>query len=217
MKLLLTSVGLSNKSIVNALAGLVEKPFSECSLAFVPTAVNVENFDKSWVVNDLVVCKALGFALLDIVDISALPKEMWLSRLNKADILFFEGGNTFHLMHWVKKSGLKDVLPEFLKTKVYVGVSVGSVIVCLHLCMSTSKKLYDEDGSQYANDGFGYLDFLIRPHLNSPYFPEVTMENMVGLSEEMSDSFYVIDDATAIQVIDGKVDVISEGVWKKFH
>lgn len=218
MKLLLTSAGLSNKSISNTLLELTGKPFSELNLAFIPTASNVEEGNKDWLIDDLIACKKLGFKSIDVVDISALPKDIWLPRLQEADVFFVEGGNTFHLMNWMEKSGLKELLPEMLRTKVYVGVSAGSIIACNSLDMSTSERLYSEEIGEYTKDeGFGFVDFLIRPHLNSPHFPNVNLKNLKEISKEFSDTFYAIDDNTAIKVVDGKVDVISEGKWEKFN
>lgn len=218
MKLLLTSAGLSNKSIVNAFLELAEKPFSELKLAFVPTASNVEEGDKDWLIDDLTKCKNLGFKSIDIVDISALPKEMWLPRLQEADVFLFEGGNTFHLMYWIEKSGLKEILPELLKNRVYVGISAGSMVACRSLDMSTSERLYSEKVEKYEKDeGLGFVDLLIRPHFNSPYFPNLNLENLEKLSKEFPETFYAIDDNTAIKIIDGKMEIISEGEWKKFN
>jgi len=218
MKLLLTSAGLSNKSITDALLEMTEKPFSELNVAFIPTASNVESGDKFWLIDDLINLKNLGFKQIDIVDISALSKDMWLPRLEKADIFYFEGGNTFHLMRWIEKSGLKEFLPELLKTKVYVGVSAGSMVACKNLDLSTSERLYDEKVDENAKDeGLNFIDFLIRPHLNSQYFPNINLENLEKMSQELPDTFYAIDDQTAIKIIDGEMSVISEGVWKKFN
>ncbi|MBI4159546.1 Type 1 glutamine amidotransferase-like domain-containing protein [Candidatus Wolfebacteria bacterium] len=139
MKLLLTSAGVTNKSIENALLDLLRKPFSETKLAFIPTAANAEAGNKGWLIDDLRRLKDLGFTDIDIIDISALPKEIWLSRLESADILMFGGGNTFYLMHWLKKSGLADMLPEMLKKKVYAGISAGSMVTAKSIEISTSK------------------------------------------------------------------------------
>lgn len=112
MKLLLSSAGLSNPSISKALEDLLGKPSKGVKLAFIPTAANVEPGDKSWMIDDLNNFRKAGFEV-DIVDISALPKEDWLPRLSEAEVLFLGGGNTFHLMHWVKLAGLKE---NFLKS-----------------------------------------------------------------------------------------------------
>ena len=218
MKLLLTSGGLSNESIINALLGLTEKPFSELNLAFIPTASNVEEGNKDWLIDDLINLKNLGFKQIDIVDISAISQDIWKPRLEQADILFFEGGNSFHLMYWIEKSGLKELLPGMLKTKIYVGVSAGSMVACKSLDLSTSKRLYYEENGKYTKDeGMGFVDFLIRPHLNSPYFPDVNLENLEKISKELPDTFYAMDDNTAIKIVGGEMEVISEGVWKKFN
>src|SRR3990167_3328509 len=126
MKLLLRSAGITNKSIENTLLELIDKLFSECSLAFIPTAANVEEGDKSWMITDLNNCKNLGFSMIDIVDISALPNKIWKKRLENVDVLLFSGGNTFHLMYWLEKTGLKNEMAQLLKNKVYVGISAGS-------------------------------------------------------------------------------------------
>ncbi|MFA5986001.1 MAG: Type 1 glutamine amidotransferase-like domain-containing protein [Parcubacteria group bacterium] len=218
MKLLLTSAGLTNKTISNALLELTERPFAELNLAFIPTAANVEIGDKDWVIDDLNYCKDLGFNSIDIVDISAIPKELWLPRLQVADILLFEGGHTYYLMSWIEKSGLKELLPEMLKTKVYVGISAGSMVMCPNLDLSTAERFYFEPlKGDEKDEGLGFIEFLVRPHLNSQYFPEVTLNNMEKISKEVPETFYAIDDNTAIKVVDGKVEVVSEGIWKKFN
>lgn len=218
MKLLLTSAGISNKSISCALLELTEKPFSELNLAFVPTAANVEKGDKFWLIDDLINLKNLGFKQVDIVDISALSQDVWLPRLKEANVIYVEGGNNYYLMECFKKTGLQDLLPELLKTRVYVGVSAGSMVVGSSNDLNMAQRLWLEDVVQYDNDdALGYVNFIIRPHLNSPYFPNVNLENLEKISKEFVDTFYVIDDNTAIKVVDGEVDVISEGVWKKFN
>ncbi len=215
MKMLLTSGGLENDSIVNALRGLVGTPLEGVKLAFVPTAANAEEGDKGWLINDLNACKKLGFEV-DIVDISASPKEVWKPRLEATQVIFVEGGNTFHLMHWVRASGLQGFLPELLKTRVYVGVSAGSVIAGSSLQFSRSEKADAEriDGP-IAEDGLGLVDFCVEPHIGSQYFPELTFEYVKKEAEETGETIYALDDQSAVQVIDGEVAVISEGKWEK--
>src|SRR3989337_2484798 len=164
MKLLLTSNGLVNKSIANALLDLVGQSFDKTNLAFIPTAANVEEGDKWWLIDDLSRCKNLGFAQVDIVDISALPKNLWKPRLETADILLFGGGNVFHLIYWLNKSGLAGLLPDLLKKRVYVGISAGSMVCGKRILLSQSKKLYYEDRKASYKDesGLGFVNFHIR-------------------------------------------------------
>ena len=146
MKFLLTSNGLSNDSIAKALFELVGKLPSETTIAFIPTAMNIGDGDKDWFVDDLMNIKKQGLKCLDVVDISALPFEIWKPRLEAADVLFFSGGNTSHLMRWIIESGLKELIPEFLKTKVWAGISAGSMVTNPTLALSSNdKKIYYEE------------------------------------------------------------------------
>lgn len=98
MKLLLTSFGLNNDAIANVLFELTGKKPSETKISVIPTAANIYNGGKEWLINDLLNIKKQNFLEIDIVDISALPEENWKPRLEKADVIFAEGGDPFYLM-----------------------------------------------------------------------------------------------------------------------
>jgi len=218
MRLLLTSSGNTNKSIEKALLELLGKHFNKAHIAFIPTAANVERGDKAWLVDDMNNFRKLNFISFDIVDISAVPKNIWLPSFEKADILVFGGGNVYHLLKWIKKSGLESMLPELLKTKVYVGISAGSMVTAKNFSLSRSNILYYEKNKGLKNTkGLGFVDFEVRPHLNSKWFPKVRIPFLEKLSKETPNTFYAIDDNTAVKVVDNKVSIISEGEWKKFN
>src|ERR1044072_3218010 len=139
MKLLLTSNGLSNDSIARALFDLVGKKPGDTALVFIPTASNVETGDKDWFINDLINIHKQGFKSVSITDISAVPEDIWRPQLEQADILFFEGGNTYHLMRWINKSGLAKILPKLLEKRVYVGLSAGSMVASPDLSLRLSQ------------------------------------------------------------------------------
>jgi len=214
MKLLLTSGGLTNRLIVNALFDLVDKEPKYTSLVYIPTAANIEKGDKSWLINDLYNLKKQDFKSIDIADISAVDKKIWRPKLEEADVLFFEGGNTYYLMEWINKSGLVYLLPELLKNKVYVGVSAGSMVTSKDLALRISQVLYGEDLERTEDMlGLNFVDFYFLPHLDSPYFKELRedfiKENMKGIL----DKIYVLDDNSALKVVDEKVEVTGEGKW----
>lgn len=218
MKLLLTSGGLTNKSISNALFDMVGKKPEDTTLCFIPTAANIEKGDKYWFINDLINIHKQGFKSVTIADISAVPENIWRSQIEEADILFFEGGNTYHLMEWVNKSGLANFLPELLKTKVYVGLSAGSMITNPDLASTISQAVYDEDYDKLGEvPGLNYVDFYTLPHLNSPYFPKLVEENIKKIAERIPKKIYALDDQSAIKVVDGKVEIISEGKYLIFN
>lgn len=218
MKLLLTSDGIKNKSIAEALFGMVGKKPKDTSLVFIPTASNVEKGDKSWLIDDLVNLKKQGFKSIEIADISAVEDKIWKPKFEEADILYFEGGNTYHLMEWINKSGLAKILPEFLKTKVYVGVSAGSMVVSKDLALEISKLIYEEDLDKTENmEGLNLVNFYIIPHLNSQDFTKVRKDFIGEVVKGISEKVYALDDNSALKVVDGKVEIISEGEWVEFN
>jgi dipeptidase E len=217
MKLLLTSGGLTNKSIEKALFELVGKKPEETSLCFIPTASNVEMGDKDWFINDLININKQNFKSVHITDISAVSEDVWRPQMEKADILFFEGGNTYHLMRWINKSGLAKILPELLEDKVYVGLSAGSMVTGPDLALRLSQIIYGEDMEEKNMNGLGLVDFYILPHLNSPYFPARMEENARKVAGEISRKIYFLDDQSALKVVDGKVEVVSEGKYLEFN
>ena len=168
MKLLLTSGGLTNSSIAKALFDLTGKKPEETTLVFIPTASNVEAGDKGWLIADLLNLQKQNFRSIEITDISAVDENIWKTSLENADVLFFEGGNTYHLMRWLNKSGLTKLLPELLKDKVYVGVSAGSMVTNPDLALKLSQQIYEEDMLETEEiAGLNFVDFYFLPHLNS--------------------------------------------------
>lgn len=215
MKLFLSSAGLSNKTLISSFENLVGLHGDKIKIAFIPTAANVEAGDKGWMINDFSNLKNQKY-LVDIVDISALPKEIWLPRLEEANVLFLGGGNTFHLMHWVEKSGLQDSLPELLKTRVYAGISAGSCIAGPTVYNSV-QNLFDEKYDLRVEKGLGLVNFQFIPHLNSNWFPKINEENLERESKNLTEPVYALDDNSAIVNNNDKLEIVSEGKWRKFN
>jgi dipeptidase E len=217
MKLLLTSAGISNSSIRNALIELLGKPIEEASASFIPTAIyGVPNGGD---IVRRVICGSLGDPFCDVgwkslslLELTALPsikEDLWVPLLRNTDVLLVGGGDCQYLTYWMLKSGLADLLPSLLQKTVYVGLSAGSMIMTRygtsfgnHLLPAGSDK------------SLGWLEFAIHPHLDYPAFPDNSLPNLEKLAATIPVPSYLIDDQTAIQVIDGEIEVISEGNWK---
>jgi dipeptidase E len=217
MKLLLTSNGLSNQSIAHALFELTGKPASETVIVFIPTAMNVAQRSKGWLINDLYNIKKQGFKFIDIVDISALPKEIWLPKIESGDVLFFSGGNPYHLMYWLEKSGLSKLLPDLLKTRVYAGISAGSMITNPSLfSINDDKETYYEENFGYNSEiALNFVDFYSYPHFNSPGHSHSNEETLKKIAEATKKTIYGLDDESALKVVDGVVSVATEGKYLK--
>jgi dipeptidase E len=61
------------------------------------------------------------------------------------------------------------------------------------------------------------VDFSIFPHLENPDLPTNTMAAAERWAADLSGPAYAIDDETAVKVVDGTVEVVSEGRWKLFE
>lgn len=210
MKLLLTSAGFTNNKLKNCLRKLVK---GKIRIAFVPTAANVTEGEKDWLISNLVECQKVGS--VDIVDISALKKQELLPKLKAANVLVFGGGNEFHLIYWMKKSGLAKVLKKLLKTRVYVGISAGSMVTNPKLSAFLSKPLYFEKAPRKDIKGLGLVNLFVLPHLNSTYFNEVRNNKIEYFAEKLGRPLYMIDDQSAVLVDNGKVSVIGKASRSK--
>ena len=217
MKLLLTSAGVSNTSIRNALIELLGKPIAEASALFVPTAIyGIRNGGD---IVRRVICGQLGDPFCDVgwkslglLELTALPsmkQELWIPMLQETDVLLVGGGDCQYLTYWMQQSGLAALLPSLLSKIVYVGLSAGSMI------MTSYGTTYNNHTLPAETDKYlGIVGFAIHPHLDYPAFPDNSMENYEKLAATLPMHSYLIDDQTAIKVVDDKIQVISEGTWK---
>lgn len=210
MKLLLTSSGITNASLANALKELVG---GDIRIAFIPTAANPEPGEKDWLIKNLVECEALG--LVDIVDISALDKDQWLSRVEWASVIVVGGGDTAHLISHMHSSGFSEELPGLLKDRVYVGISAGS-IATNPTAGATSDRLYTDEEREVPQ-GLSLVDFHTAPHLNSPHFPKARDEILKEVSKKIDGALYALDDESGIVVDGEEVKVVTEGVWHRYE
>ncbi len=217
MKLLLTSGGISNKTIENELKELIGKDdFKGIKMLFCTTASNYDGGEMNdWVIKDLEIVKKLGFKI-DICDINGINKENFLPRFEWANVFFFEGGNTQWLRSCIKNSGLEEHLLKLLKTRVWIGASAGSCVLCSTVCNSC-QDLFDENIEGFPIDGLGLVDFQFVPHLNNKEFPKITLKNLKNASKNLAkidgNKLYIVDDEGAISVNDENVKIISEGKW----
>ncbi len=217
MKLLLTSAGISNTSIHNALVDLLGKPVAEASALFVPTAIyairNGSDIARRVIRGSLgdPFCE-LGWKSLGLLELTALPsikQEIWVPMLQETDALLVGGGDCQYLCYWMKQSGLTDLLPSLLNKMVYVGLSAGSMVMTRFGTTYRNHTLPAE-----SDKSLGLVDFALHPHLDHEWFPENSLDNIEKLAATLPMPSYAIDDQTAIKVTDGSIEVISEGHWK---
>lgn len=165
MKLLLTSAGLSTKAIRKKFLELVGKKPEDIFMAIVPTASDAEK-DKGYVEKDKEVFRKMGIKIVN-VDLKNKTEEELFTKFGQVDAIFVEGGNTFYLLYWVRKSGFDKVLPKILKQgKVYVGASAGSIIAGPSIETAGWRGGDRKDVVPLESlAGLGCVDFVIWPHI----------------------------------------------------
>jgi dipeptidase E len=219
MKLLLTSAGITNASIRDALVDLLGKPIAESSALCIPTASYghaPRGFERAWsfVSGQEPRCPMteLGWKSIGILELTALPsldEELWVPLVRETDALLVNGGDALYLCHWMRQSGLADLLPSLPDT-VWVGLSAGSMVMTPRI---------GEDFMVWrpptgGDETLGLVDFSIFPHVDHPALPGNTMAEAERWAAGLSHAAYAIDDATAIKVTDEAVEAVSEGRWK---
>jgi dipeptidase E len=221
LKLLLTSGGVTNASIRAALVDLLGKPIEDASALCIPTAqyghpmvgpgVKAWQFISGNSQNPMV---DLGWKSVGVLELTALPsidEERWVPLLRETDVLLASGGDALYLCHWMRESGLTDLLPSLSET-VWVGLSAGSMVMTPRI---------GEDFVQWRpptgdDSTLGLVDFSICPHLAPDGMPGNSMAEAEEWVAKISGPAYAMDDQTAIKVVDGTVEVVSEGLWHYF-
>ena len=220
MRLLLTSAGIKNTSIHDALVDLLDKPIAGSNALCIPTAAYGHpqvKPDGAWRFisgkSDLPMVD-LGWKSVGVLELTALPsieEERWVPWVRETDVLLVAGGDALYLCHWMRQSGLADLLPSLSET-VWVGLSAGSMVMT---------PIIGEDFIQWRpptgdDSTLGIVDFSICPHLAQDGMPGNSMAEAESWAAEIPGPAYAIDDETAIKVTDGTIEVVSEGHWKRF-
>ncbi|SFR93494.1 dipeptidase E [Microbacterium sp. cf046] len=221
MKLLLTSAGVTNPSILDALVAMLPRPVSECTALCIPTAqyghpwlgpgVNAWEFISGRSENPMV---DLGWKSVGVLELTALPSiddDRWKPLVRDTDVLLAAGGDALYLAHWMRESGLAEMIPS-LEDTVWVGMSAGSMVMTPRI------------GGEFVgwkpptgdDTALGLVEFSICPHLAVDGAPGNPMAAAEKWAAGIPHPSYAIDDQTAIAVVDGTVEVVSEGTWRRF-
>src|ERR671922_1722139 len=218
MRFLLTSAGIKNASIHDALVDLLGKPFPESDALCIPTATHaLGQPELAWRFISgqeprAPMCE-LGWKSLGVLELTALPsidEGQWVPMVQETDVLLVNGGDPLYLCYWMRQSGLADLLPSL--GAIYVGLSAGSMVMTPRI----GEDFVGWTPPTGGDETLGMVGFSIFPHLDHPELPENTMADAERWAAGIPGPAYAIDDETAISVVDGTVEVVSEGHWKLF-
>lgn len=221
MKLLLTSAGIKNLSIHNALVDLLGKPIADANALCIPTGM----YGHPWVRpqgawqfisgrEPQCPMTELGWKSVGVLELTALPsigEERWVPWVREADVLLVGGGDAVYLAYWMRESGLANLLPSLSET-VWVGLSAGSMVMTPRI----GEDFVGWKAPTGGDETLGMVDFSIFPHLDHPDLPENTLANAERWAASLQGPAYAMDDQTAIKVRGGTVEVVSEGHWRLF-
>jgi dipeptidase E len=219
VRFLLCSSGIRNRSLHGALVELLGKPIAESSALCIPTGVQPFRGGPEHVYRFIsgstegAMC-GLGWKSLGVLELTALPsikQEYWVPEVEEVDALLVWGGSPRYLCYWMRQSGLADLLPSLRHDVVYVGTSGGAMVATPDFGGET----YDDSEPLTGSDrALGLVDFSVFPHLEREDMPDTSLANIERWAAGLSVPAYAIDDQTAIKVVDGTVEVVSEGNWK---
>jgi len=199
---------------------MLDKSVEETKIVFVTTSANGVAKDKRWLISIMNQLVKMNFKEISLLDFAGLPEGLSVARLEDADVIFFCGGNTYHLMYEIRKAHLQPVLEKLFKTRIFVGNSAGSIVAAPDLSLGNpAQKAYSQERkNEITNESLSYVNFHMRPHFNVEGHPSTVeqVQEMIDKNNVIA-PVYLIDDDTAIQVIDGEVEVISEGEWKRLN
>jgi dipeptidase E len=243
VRALLTSAGIKNSSIHGALVDLLGKPIAESDALVIPTAVYP--FPGGPFMAWRAICGKgpaplgeLGWKSLGILELTALPsieEAAWVPAVRDADALLVWGGDPLFLANWMRRSGLTGLLPTLRSEAVYVGVSAGSIAAASTFVETYVEPPRGTDGPLKSENivfatsqgdvprilvtgqGAGLVDFAVIPHLEHPDHPDASLANAEMWAARIPAPTYAIDDETAIRVVDGAAQVVSEGQWRLFE
>jgi dipeptidase E len=243
VRALLTSSGITNGSIHDALVDLLGKPIAESDALVIPTAVYPfpGGPGMAWRAicgkGPAPLCE-LGWKSLGVLELSVLPsieEVAWVPTVRDADAVLVWGGDPLFLANWMRRSGVTGLLPTLRSEAVYVGVSAGSIAAAATFVETYVEPPRGNDGPLKSEDivfatpqgdvdrilvtgqGAGLVDFAVIPHLEHADHPDASLANAERWAARIPAPTYAIDDETAISVVDGAAQVVSEGQWELFQ
>ncbi|MGW4650191.1 Type 1 glutamine amidotransferase-like domain-containing protein [Kitasatospora sp. NPDC004289] len=224
MKLLLTSGGVSNGTIRDALTHLLDKPVADATALCIPTAMYgmyPRTAEMTWrqiagqSPTPLVELGWKSVGMLELTALPSLPDNHWIPLVRETDALLVCGGDVRYLHHWMLTSGLAALFPT-LQDTVYVGLSAGSMVTAPHV----GREFLGWQPPTAAPDddtALGLVDFAVFPHLDNPMCPDNTTPDAERWAARLPVPGYALDDESAITVVNGTVEVVSEGHWIHFE
>lgn len=151
---------------VAKLLKIVEPNLVNRTVTYIPTASKAERlgfFTKigRWRL------KRLGL-IVEEVDVATASYESIKAALEKNEIIYIAGGNTFFLLQELKKSGAHQlIINEVDKGKLYIGESAGAIIAAPDIGYSAAMDNVEKAPELKNYLGLNLIDFYVVPHFQN--------------------------------------------------
>ncbi len=208
--LFLSSAGLPKETRNFCLEVLPKKP-AELKVAFIPTAADLDE-NKWYVTSARDELNELGFKIED-VDLKIDPNIL-KEKLNSSDIIYINGGNTFYLLEWVRKSGLDKYLNDLIdKGNIFISGSAGSIIMGPNIELAGWDPSWDSNLNNLEDlTGLKIVDFAISPH-----FTESERKVLESGKKKINYEIIPITDQQAILVQGDNHRIVGSGAVVKLN
>lgn len=188
--IILTSCGIVKEEFKNRFYEFIDKDKIKYKrVLYITTAVDGEDDeDKSWMTKEYKTILDLGVNESNITEYKIGSNNI---DINKFDIIYMMGGNTFYLLYMIRKYNFDNSIREFIdKGKIYIGSSAGSEI----LGSSIEPALpYDENKVKMSDfSGLKIINGLIIPHSNKKE------EFITNVKNNSNEELYLLYDGDGI-------------------
>jgi dipeptidase E len=165
------------KNVSNLLKDFINEDLKGKTVTFIPTAGNVEKVNF-FVGSGKKALEKLGM-IVEELDIAKATTEEIENKLNKNNIIYVTGGNTFYLLQELKKKGADKIIEMEIKSeKLYIGESAGAIIASPNI--EYVKKMDDATIANELKDyeSLNLVDFYPLPHYTNIPFKK-TVEKII--------------------------------------
>ncbi|HQU71381.1 MAG TPA: Type 1 glutamine amidotransferase-like domain-containing protein [Calditrichia bacterium] len=156
------------------ISAMVGKKIPDIAVTMIDNAADVIPGSQSWVNGFRKHLQRIGYRIepLDLRRADGDPDGIF-RELESRDVVWLSGGDTFYLRWILRRSGAEEAITRFLQSgKVYCGWSAGAIVA------GPTTRFFDEMGDdpkrapEIVEEGLGFCDRVIVPHLDNPDFSE---------------------------------------------
>lgn len=192
---------------VSSILKTVEPDLKNKTVTYIPTASKVERLGFFVKIGKWRL-RRLGL-VVDELEISEASHEMIVSKLEKNDLIYVTGGNTFFLLQELRRTGADKILiREIEKGKLYIGESAGAIIAAPGIGYSAKMDCVEKAPGLKDYAGLNLIDFYVVPHYKNWEMGKAAEEIIRTYSNRLE--LKIIRDTQAILIEGSKVKILDK-------